>query len=63
MSDTIDRDRSNLFTRALAQRLGAMVGEAVTTEENSADCQHLQEDRHVKPRAQNSGGQPLSTAS
>jgi len=63
MSDTVDRDRSNSFTRALAQRLGAMVGEAVAMDENSSDCQHLQEDRQIKPRAQNSGGQLLSTAS
>jgi hypothetical protein len=63
MSDAIDRERSDLLGFSLAQRLGALLGEAVAIE-GVADCgrQCAREERRLKLHAQNSGGQRQSTA-
>ena len=64
MSDAVDRERSALIAVSLAQRLGALIGEAVAFEgEAYSGGQCSLVDRQFKLHAQNSGGQPRSTAS
>lgn len=63
MSDDIERERLELLSISLAQRLGAILGEAVAIErEADGGSQCAREDRRLKLRAQNSGGQRRSTA-
>jgi len=64
MSDAIDRERSASIAVSLAQRLGAIIGEAVAIEgEAYSGGQCSREDRQFQLHAQNFGGQLRSTAS
>jgi hypothetical protein len=62
MSDAVDRERSGSIAVSLAQRLGAIIGEAVDIEGDAygaGPCSR--EDRQFKLHAQNSGRQFRST--
>jgi hypothetical protein len=64
MSDAVDRERSGSIAVSLAQRLGAILGEAVAIEsEADGGSQCAWEDRRLKLHAQNSGRPRRSTAS
>jgi len=63
MRDAIDRERSGSIAVSLAQRLGAIIGEAVAIEGDAyGDGQCVREDRQFKLHVQNSGGRLRSTA-
>ncbi len=63
MSDAIERERSGFLSISLAQRLGAILGEAVAIKsEADGGGQCAREDRRLNLYAHKSGGQRQSTA-